>query len=310
MVTKAQKIRVGIFLTVISIIMIIFIVMVTGNKLMKKFDVYTIVYPEISVSGLQIGGAVKYHGISIGRIDDIYIDKDDIRNIIVDISVDHGTPIKEDVVASLIPVGITGLLQIELTGGTNQARLLKSGDEITSGTSTLESITSKAEVLAIRLENVLVNIAELTNEENQEKFSNILTNIDTIVEDNREDFSRLITNLDSLSLYLSNLSKESTEIMAKFNEVVQSEAFDNIVTNISTVSDSLADADIKGTINEMHVTLQQITETMAHLDRTHLTSRQDIIQSIEIMRETLEYLNEFSRQINEDPSLLLRSKRK
>lgn len=310
MVTKAQKIRVGLFISVISIIMIFFIIMVTGNKLMKKFDEYRIVYSEISVSGLQVGGSVKYHGISIGRIDDISIDRNDVRNVIVDISVTKGTPIKKDVIASLFPVGITGLLQIELTGGSNNAILLEPDSEIKSGTSTIASITNKAEILAVRLETVLVNLAEITNSDNQEKVAHILTNVDSLISDNKDEFTSFMTSLDSTTYYLSQISRESSEIIAEFNDVVQSSQFEKIINNFGAISDSLASADIKRTINELYETLSQVNETVSHLDRTHLTSRQDIIQSIEIMRETLEYLNEFARQINEDPSLLLRSKKK
>ena len=40
---------------------------------------------------------------------------------------------------------------------------------------------------------------------------------------------------------------------------------------------------------------------------TLLKSRHDILSSTEILRESLEYFNEFTRLISENPSLLLRS---
>jgi len=44
MVTKAQKYRLGIFVVVMSILMLLFIIMITGQKMMQKRDSYSIVY--------------------------------------------------------------------------------------------------------------------------------------------------------------------------------------------------------------------------------------------------------------------------
>ena len=119
MVTKAQKLRLGIFITVISVLMVIFLIMVAGTKIMEKRDIYHIRYQDSSVTGLQIGGPVKYRGIGIGRVDDISIDPESITDIIVTVSIKSGTPIKGDMTASLIPIGITGYRagQIRLLSG-------------------------------------------------------------------------------------------------------------------------------------------------------------------------------------------------
>jgi len=140
MVSKAQKVRLGIFIITISIILLVFLVLVAGNKLIEKRDNYFILYKDVSVNGLQIGSQVKYHGINIGRVDEINIDKDDVRNVIVSLSIKQGTPIKNDVKATLAPVGITGLMQIELIGGSVEAPLLNPGYFIGAGSSSLQNI--------------------------------------------------------------------------------------------------------------------------------------------------------------------------
>ena len=53
----------------------------------------------------------------------------------------------------------------------------------------------------------------------------------------------------------------------------------------------------------------QANDAFLHIDLTILKSRQDILQTLEILKETIEYLNEFSRQISENPSILLRTKK-
>ena len=60
---------------------------------------YFIRYKEISLTGLEIGSPVKYRGLRIGRIEDMFIDENDVTSIIVEISIDPKTPIKEDNIA-------------------------------------------------------------------------------------------------------------------------------------------------------------------------------------------------------------------
>ncbi len=310
MVSKTQKFRLGVFITFISIIMLIFIIMVTGNKLMAKRDYYQIIYKDISVSGLQVGGSVKYHGINIGRVDDITIDKEDIRNVIVKISIRAGIPVKEDVIASLIPVGITGLLQVELSGGTNEAELLEPGSNIRPGTSIFESISGKAEIITEKLEQVLDNLTKITDRNNQEKISGILTSVDSILFVNREPFNNIMISMDSITVNLAQLTKASSQAVEKLNRMIQSEQFTNIINNSEKVSRDLASADITQLITDLNKAINKVSDTFAHIDQTHLKTRQDIIQTIETLRETIDYLNEFSRQISEEPSILIRSKKK
>jgi phospholipid/cholesterol/gamma-HCH transport system substrate-binding protein len=310
MVTKTQKFRLGVFITFISLIMLIFMIMVAGNKLMEKRDYYQIIYKDISVSGLQVGGSVKYHGINIGRVDDITIDKDDIRNVIVKISIRAGIPVKEDVIASLIPVGITGLLQVELSGGTNEAELLEPGSNIIPGTSIFESISGKAEIITEKLERVLDNLTKITDRNNQEKISGILTSVDSILSINQEPFNNIMISMDSIAVNLVQLTKESSQAVEKLNRIIQSEQFANIINNSEKVSRDLASADITQLITDLNKAINKVSDTFAHIDQTHLKTRQDIIQTIETLRETIDYLNEFSRQISEEPSILIRSKKK
>ena len=310
MVSKTQKFRLGIFIFISSILMILFIVLVAGNKLMEKRDNYYITYKDISVSGLQIGGKVKYHGIIIGRVDDIMIDKEDVRNIIAVISVKSGTPLKSDIEASLIPVGITGLVQIELIGGSNEADLLTPGSNITPGSSSFQNITGKAEVIGEKLELLLNNLAEITNKANQKKINRIISNIDNLIKENREEMNTILTNLDSTSTYLTELTKSTNETIENVNRILESEQLKNVLANSEKFSETLANIDLTKLIEQLNETVHQANVTFKHVDLTLLTSRQDILETIENLKETIDYLNDFSRQISENPSILLRAKKK
>ncbi|MBC8384281.1 MAG: MCE family protein [Candidatus Cloacimonetes bacterium] len=309
MVSNAQKFRLGIFIISSSIVMIVFFVFVIGDRLMEKRDTYFVNYEDVSVNGLQVGGSVKYHGINVGRVESIDIDKSDIRNVIVAISLNAGTPIKKDVLATLVPVGITGLKQIELSGGSNEADILAVGSDITAGQSMFDNITGKAEVIAEKLEMVLNNISEITNKENWSRINNIIANVDMIIEENRKPIAGVISNLDSTAAYLVDLSRSSRKVSQKIDTILQSDSFENILSNTEKISQDIADGDIKKLLEELNTTVDQANKAFNHIDLMVMNSRQDILETLEILQETIEYLNEFSRQISENPGILLRSKK-
>lgn len=308
MVTKAQKIRLGVFILLTFILMLVFIVLIVGRQVFERRDTYRIVYENISVSGLQVGAQVKYHGIRIGRVDALRIDPENVNNVIVDISVEQGTPIKSDAQAQLIIVGITGLKQIEILGGTNEAPTLEPGSTIMAGISLFDDISGRAEIILNKLDVVLSNIAGLTNPYNQEKLTNILTNLDYLMEENKGAITGIVSNIDSISVNIAQISNSAAESFDKINTVINSPEVERILTNTAKFSDDLSRTEIDVLASELQSTLEQINRTFTHIDLTFLRGRRDILITLETMKEAVDYLNEFSRAISEDPSLLLRRK--
>ena len=354
MVTSSQKIRLGIFLSITSILLITTFVVVAGQRLIQKRDSYFITYRNISVIGLQSGSSVKYYGINIGQVEDISIDSEDINNVTVEIGVKKGTPVKEDVLATLVSVGITGIKQVELTGGTNDAKLLTPGSNIQPGTSYMEDITGKAELIAEKFELLLNNIIAVTSEDNRIKVGNILTNTQELVSENREvlhaslgNMNALIeenrkglkTTLQSFNLLVSENRQMLNQVLTSTHTLIQDSrepllrAFtqmdsasiamssfmsstqaslnklDTVLVNAGIFSKNLASTDIVGISDDITKTLNTVNQTFTHVDLTILKTRQDLIKSIESLKVSAEYLSEFSRKVNDDPSLLLRSKR-
>ena len=71
MATKAQKVRLSIFLILSSTVLLVFFLVLVGKRILKRMDPYYIVYEGISVTGLEPGAAVKYHGVQVGRVADL-----------------------------------------------------------------------------------------------------------------------------------------------------------------------------------------------------------------------------------------------
>ncbi|MDP8210092.1 MAG: MlaD family protein [Candidatus Stygibacter australis] len=309
MVGRAQKVRLGIFITLLSALLIAALIFIAGDKLMESWDYYYITYSDVSVNGLQVGGQVRYHGIEIGKVEEIKIVPDDVTKVRVKISVTEGTPVKTDTEAHLVLVGITGLKIVELTGGSNETLLLKPGSEILPGISILDNISGKAEVMAEKLELIMNNILEITDSDNQDRISSILTSVDTILIANREPINNIVVNLDSTTAELTELLHTSNEILARFNSIIQSGTIDTMLINFKDISSELNDLEIAELIDQMNLTVRQINSTVSKIDLTIIRSQQDLLDTISSMREVADYLEDFSRRISEDPTILLRGGR-
>lgn len=324
MISRGQKIRAAVFFFVTTVLLVAFVFFIVGKTLFKERDFYNITYKNVSVNGLQLGSSVKYYGINIGRVEDITFNKDDVNDVIIEISVDAGTPIKEDVEATLVGVGITGLKQIEIIGGSNDALILNPGDEIKSGKSAISDITGKAEIIASKSELLINRLNDLLSDENRNKVALILNSADKflnesqgIIIENRPKFERILANVDTIGINMKLLTENSNIVMEDVRNILESGEIQTILTNTEAISDSINSMRFKSIVNEdfvesltnFNLALKQFNETITHIDLTVLKGREDFLNILEEMEESAEYLKEFSRQINEDPSSLIRQRK-
>jgi phospholipid/cholesterol/gamma-HCH transport system substrate-binding protein len=85
--------------------------------------VYRIHFVE-SVSGLSLGDPVKFQGVDIGTVKEMSLDRDDPQKVQVDVRLRKEAPVKTDTKAVLKLKGITGVVFIELSGGSANAQKL------------------------------------------------------------------------------------------------------------------------------------------------------------------------------------------
>ncbi len=136
---------------------------------------YRIHFAE-SVSGLALGDTVKYHGVDVGTVKALSLDADDPRRVQVDVKLRKQAPVRTDTKAILTPKGITGVVFIELSGGSAGAKDLvavtPAGQipEIPSERSTLSSILEqlpkvieKFSSIEDKVQKVVTDVGGITN---------------------------------------------------------------------------------------------------------------------------------------------------
>jgi phospholipid/cholesterol/gamma-HCH transport system substrate-binding protein len=222
MYSRVNYTIVGLFVLLFGIGMVAFSFWLAKYGMQQKYDVYKIYMTE-SVAGLSKDSVVKLHGVDVGRVKEIRIDPKDIERVEILLNIRHGIPIKEDMVAHTTMLGVTGLLAIEIDGGTNSAKTLKPSPDhipvIKSASSWISNTKKDIGTLADRLARLVEQADKLMNDENIATFSAILKNTEVLTSKGSGLIDEANTTLQDVKVSLKKLDKNMETITDVFQEV-------------------------------------------------------------------------------------------
>src|SRR5436190_11867766 len=128
-----------------------------------------------SVSGMSVGDMVKFRGVDMGTVKAMGIDEADPRRVQVDVRLRKDTPVKTDTKATLKLKGITGVVFIELDGGSPSAEFLIAAtsagqvpeipsekSKLTTALDQLPGVVQKFHALESKTDKVLNDVGEVT----------------------------------------------------------------------------------------------------------------------------------------------------
>ncbi len=307
-VSRAQKLRLGVFVAAGLTVLDGGLAVLAGLKLGEKRDRYTIRYQEatVSLSGLEVGAPVKYSGIRVGRVDAVRIDPKDVSVIVVEISLDHGTPVAEDEKADLGSQGITGLKYVELTRGSAKARVRAPGEEIPPGQSAFDALTSQAGDIAKKIDVVLDRVAALTGEDMKQRVARVLDRseellgtVNGLLEDNRAALKTVAARLaataaqaDELAAQLAGTARRANALLDETTALVHNARA--TPEKLNAVLDQTG-----GAVAESRALLGSLSSVLAQ-------SRRNLVETIGLLRDTAENVSVLAEKLKDDPTLLLR----
>ena len=118
-----------------------------------------------SVSGLSVGGEVRYLGVPVGRVLDIGLNPQRTGRVDVQIGLDQPLPDSADLVALLEPQGITGLAVIGLSDrDTTSAPVDVAPGVIPGQPSVFSAVSASAQQLAKQAEIALTRFNALLSQ--------------------------------------------------------------------------------------------------------------------------------------------------
>ncbi len=205
MYSKINYTIVGLFVTLFTVALFAFGFWLAKYSNSNEYKLYKIYFSE-NVSGLNVDSSVKLKGVEIGKVASIKIDPKNINRVEVIVKIQKDVPIKEDMVAYLEPIGITGLLSIIIDGGSNSSKPLLAKD------GTIPVIKSRPSWL-VNTKNSVANIAKNLNE-TLLRFNQLLD------KNNIQNISETITNIKDLSSHTKKLEKALEDLVRNSNNTI------------------------------------------------------------------------------------------
>ncbi|OGS37651.1 MAG: hypothetical protein A2293_17205 [Elusimicrobia bacterium RIFOXYB2_FULL_49_7] len=293
-ITASQKARLGVFMVGGAVCLLLFIAIPIGFKLIDHQKVFWASFEGESLSGLEEGATVKFHGVPVGKVDRISYDPANLLKVKVKLKIQEDFPVKTDMFAQTGAMGITGLKYVELLGGTNEALPLKPGSDIPTKKSMMATITGKAEVIMGKIELLLNHLNAITEPDSLMGIKKIVDNTAMISDDAREFLAVLRPNVEKIAgsfqdvaLRIDSISRDVKAITAETNQSIAGGKMGRILLSVDSAARSM---------QQLSVDLSLIVKQ----------SREDIMVSMENLRETLENANELTKVLAENPSLLLK----
>jgi phospholipid/cholesterol/gamma-HCH transport system substrate-binding protein len=285
METKANYVAVGAFVIVCIVGLVVTLLWLAGIQYTQEYDYYQTIFKG-SVSGLGKGTVTRYNGIEVGRVADLTFDPNDPQSVIVTLQVQPGLNIRENSVASIASQGLTGGSYVEIKGGTQNSPLLvaKPGQRypiIQSRVSTLQQLEQSAPEVVAKLNVAASRINDLLKDENRRAVANTLLNLEllsTSIANRTPEIDRSLRNADQAIARLEETSRRLDPSMNKLDTAI--DEANVTLKKYGKVADS-ADAFING-------------EGLAQLS-----------ELITDMRRLSGNLNQFSQQLNRQPTKLL-----
>lgn len=239
METKANYVLIGAFTIIIASALLLFGLWAAKYSSERSWQEYQIVFRE-AVTGLSIGSPVQYNGIAVGSITKLSLAPNDPRQVIAQVRLDAGTPVKTDTRAKLGITSLTGPAVIQLSGGTPQAPALTSVD--------------KREVPVIQTTpSALQNIADTANR--------IVERLDQALSD--KNVARITSTLENLETISADMANRDAGLQALI--VSARDAAQNLDKTLDTTNGTIQRLD-QNLVRELPQILEKLESTLARLD--------------------------------------------
>lgn len=238
-----------------------------GYSFLKGNDVFTsenTYYTEYNnVDGLSTSKPVMVNGYQIGRVSKLQLQEN--GKIRTEFKIKKEYPIPSNTVARIVSADLLGSKAIVFDLG-NSKTMARNGDPLLSDIQAnlmekVEPLQTKVENLIEKLDSVLSAVNTALDDEFQRDFKkslssisaslnniqNITTDVEGLVESERVRLTSIMRNLESITNNFKNYDRQITTIL----------------NNLDHMSDNLAKAEIKETIdnaNKAMLDVQAITE--------------------------------------------------
>jgi phospholipid/cholesterol/gamma-HCH transport system substrate-binding protein len=311
MMTHEQKTRLAVFLSLATVIFIAVAGFFIAPKLRDTGEVYVVNFRNTSVQGLIIGSLVKYRGVEVGRVVRIRVNPTDLDSILVDVKIRTDVVVKTDMTASMVFVGLTGQKYIEISGGTLAAPNLAARGEI----STSRGLGEKADDIVNNIETTAKRITELLSPENMAKIDAFLTNVEKgsaavsgVLDSRRSSLENTLISVEKATADFAQATKSlvpMTEDLGRLIKTVEA----NSEKTLGNISERFSADEMGLVIKDVRDFLATASLSLKRVESILLEQQVELQRTFSNLSVTVDNLARFSREIADEPSVILRTRK-
>ncbi len=267
-----KEVKIGIIVVVALAMLIFGLNFLKGVNLFNHNKKIYAVYSD--VQGVVPSNPVVVNGFHIGHIKDIAIEPNSSGKIVVTMQITNSdVKIPRNSIAKIFSSDFLGSKAIELDLG-NSGELIKDGDTLTSNVEESIKETVDKQVLPLK-----------------KKVESLISSIDTTIgiidgifnKDTRDNLTQSILSIRISLKHIENTTISVDDIMGtekthiasilekiddiSTNLAKNSKSLNNIITNFSNISDSVAKANVKKTIENADSALYYTSQIMSRINK-------------------------------------------
>jgi len=327
-----KEIIAGFFVVISVIVLVSFILLVRGYRPNAGTKIYYTKFKN--TLGLDRGADVRFGGLKIGKVTDIYPDNEDPSQVCVKLAVSPEIVLNQKCIATVEQVSLTSARHLEISTGEANAPKLEDGSIIPSINKTgslvelpdFSSTITKVEKLLEDLTDFLgmdelrkaeatketkARVTELTQQISGtlEKGADFIEELNSLVKEQKPQIADILKNIQ-------DIEKDTKKVVEQVNTVISEnrgsihdslKSVKDILAKVQTISDNSAD-DLEKILNN----IEKITGNVDNLSSEAKTwmnkNRRNIDELILDIKETIRNLRLLSQTLAEQPQSILTGK--
>ena len=257
-----REVKVGIVSIVVIFILILGINYLKGTNIFKNNITFYALYQNID--GLQIGAPVTVSGFKVGSVTDIDMLTESNNNLLVTINIEKELVVPKESILKIVNQDLMGTKGVNLIFSSSSDNASSGDTLSSSLESSLQEEVNaqilpfkrKAEELIVSIDSVMMIVTAVLNKDARKDLSKSIESlgetfslmsssmkkVDGIIDANEEKISNIIFNMESI---LSNIEESNSSV-------------NSILSNMSLISDSLSNSNLTSLVNNLNTLMSQI----------------------------------------------------
>lgn len=299
----SKEARIGLLVAIALFIFLAGFYFLKGANLFSGENEYYAYFDD--VQGLQTSSGVQVKGLTVGRVVEISLNKEDGK-VKVLLAVNKKIKVTEGSSVKLASADLLGTKVLKLDVAKNDKELAEEsvlpaaveGSLIDNLSGEIAPLVTDIRHVVSTLDTVLLGVNNMLNPETRQHLSNSVASLDVTL----KNFSALSEKLNSESNQLASVIRNANSITT--NLANSNQQITNIMKNADNISGQLANAPIETTVKDLQSTIKQLNGIMTKINNNEGSLGMLVNDKAlhDNLAESLKTLNALMADINAHPS--------